>query len=252
MFTPLCFRSEQTGVLLLLGLALTLWSLRHERPFWGGVGLVLMMTKPHITGLVLIVLALWALRHRKSAVLWWGAGLTAALTLVATLAIPRWWAFDWSQYGKGAFLELNGLNIVQGVRVGAHLYDFLHYALSIPQAWTYPIALAIGMGGMMLLWTSWHRYREPVMVTTAAILVNQLLTIYLMPYDFPILAAAIFVIFATVHRLPPWARIATELGLLAMGTAPIWISWTYYGYLTPLAISLAFGAILYAPSPKGS
>jgi len=84
----------QVSSLVLLGLVLGAWWLRAGRDRLAGAALFLATIKPHVTYLVLWVLLLWVVRHRRWQVLW---GMIAAgaiaITIVWTI-FPRWvWAY---------------------------------------------------------------------------------------------------------------------------------------------------------------
>lgn len=80
----------QVASLVLFGLVLGMWWLRAGRDRLAGAALSLTTIKPHITYLVLVVLLLWMIHHRRCGVLW---GMVAAGALSLTILwvmFPLW------------------------------------------------------------------------------------------------------------------------------------------------------------------
>lgn len=88
-----CIEMGQTGLIVLLGLALFL-RFYESAPFWAGAALSLCAVKPHLLLPFGVVLIAWVLKRRRWSVL---AGAAAALAVESLIAI----AFDhaiWAQY----------------------------------------------------------------------------------------------------------------------------------------------------------
>jgi hypothetical protein len=80
----------QTSSLVLVGLVLGAWYLHAGRDTLAGAAFFVATIKPHVTYLVLLLLLLWVVRHRRWQVIW--GGIAASLISMAVLSVifPRW------------------------------------------------------------------------------------------------------------------------------------------------------------------
>jgi hypothetical protein len=213
LFGYACLVSENSGFVLLFGLALTLRGIRRNRPALTGLGLILLLTKPQATLLMVLCLAAWLVRRKPSAVGWgaaWGAGLLGA----ATVAIPRWWQFDITGFGQGLAYYLNGPGIIAGKRVAATIYDWLNYTFGIGRTAQIAIAATIGLLGIALIVIIWKRYNDPVYLAAAGLILTLLLTPYALQYDYVPLTLAFLLTLKHLPDLKPLPRAAAILPLV--------------------------------------
>jgi len=214
LFGYACLVSENSGFVLLFGLALTLRGIRRNWPILTGLGLILMLTKPQATLLMVLCLALWLLRCKPAAVGWgaaWGAGLLGA----ATLAIPRWWHFDLTGFGQGLIYALNEPGKIAGQRVAATIYDWLTYTFGIGGIPKLVIAAIFWLLGIALVIWVWKRYANPIYLAAAALILTLLMTPYALQYDYVPLALPFLLTLKHLLALKPWQRVAAIVPLAA-------------------------------------
>jgi hypothetical protein len=206
--------SENSGFVLLFGLALTLRGIRRGQPILAGLGLILSLTKPQVTLLMVLCLALWLLRRRPSA-LAWGAAWGIALLGAATLVLPRWWQFDTSGFGQGLTEALNGPGVVTGTRVAATTYDWLRYTFGVGGTARILIAAVFWLAGIALVVLSWKRTRDPAYLAAASLLLTLLVTPYALQYDYVPLALPFLLTLKHLPGLKPRLRMAAIAPLAA-------------------------------------
>jgi Glycosyltransferase family 87 len=85
LFAPVagCLVGGAMGMILLVGIVLFLY-LEQDRPFWAGVALLIPIAKPHIFGLLWLILLVWVLARRKWSV---AAGAASALVLASCVVL---------------------------------------------------------------------------------------------------------------------------------------------------------------------
>jgi len=214
LFGYACLVSENSGFVLLFGLALILRGIRRNWPILTGLGLILMLIKPQATLLMVLCLALWLLRRKPTAVGWgaaWGAGLLGA----ATLAIPGWWYFDLTGFGQGLIYALNEPGKIAGQRVAATVYDWLTYTFGVGGIPKFVIAAIFWLLGIALVIWVWKRYANPVYLAAAALILTLLTTPYALQYDYVPLTLPFLLTLKHLPGLKPPQRVAAILPLAA-------------------------------------
>ena len=249
MFGAYCLRSEQAGILLLLGLALSLNAIGQGRGALVGLGLAIALTKPQATGFAVLVLALWLL-NRKPAYVAWGVAWVAGLTAVASLAIPSWWRVSPEGFWQGLSYRLEGPGQIESVRVNATLYDFLAHVLRLPAPSWYPVAILVAIAAVGAIVVSWRRVRDVRAVAAASTLATLLLTPYALQYDYVPLTLPLFWVFSRMASLAPPARLAVTSLLVFSFSVLVWQAWSYQGYWQLLGVFAAFAVVLACAGAK--
>jgi len=158
-------------------------------------------------------LAVWLIRHKPSA-LGWGAAWAAGLLGAATVAIPRWWQFDYSGFGQGLTYALNGPETIAGIRVAATIYDWLKFTFGISGSAQIAIVAVIGLLGIGLVALVWKRYDNPAYLAAATLILTLLLTPYALQYDYIPLTLAFLLTLKHLPDLKPLPRAAAILPLV--------------------------------------
>jgi len=158
-------------------------------------------------------LAVWLIRHKPSA-LGWGAAWAAGLLGAATVAIPRWWQFDYSGFGQGLTYALNGPETIAGIRVAATIYDWLKFTFGISGSAQITIVAVIGLLGIGLVALVWKRYDNPAYLAAATLILTLLLTPYALQYDYIPLTLAFLLTLKHLPDLKPLPRAAAILPLV--------------------------------------
>ena len=175
MFGAYCLRSEQVGILLMFGLGLFVWAIAQKKPAWAGVGILILLTKPQVTFLLLFCLGLWALFYFRP-VAWWSVIWVGVATVIASIAIPQWWAFNKDGFGAGLSVELAGADDVVAERVNTTLIDFLAYQVGIPPAAQTWIFIIITLIVLVLLVYSWQQTQHLYILINSSLLASLLIT----------------------------------------------------------------------------
>jgi hypothetical protein len=210
LFGYACLVSENSGFVLLFGLALTLRGIQRNQPLLTGLGLILLLTKPQATLLLVLFLAIWLIR-RKPAALAWGAAWAFNLLVIATMVIPRWWQFDTTSFGQGLTQALNGPGIVTGTRVAATVYDWLKYSFGIQGITQILIASLFWLAGGALLYFTWNRHPNPVYLAAASFILTLLVTPYALQYDYVPLALPFLLTLKHLNGVKRWKQIVVIL-----------------------------------------
>jgi hypothetical protein len=201
--------SENSGFVVLFGLALTLRSIKRDQFIWAGLGLIIMLTKPQAVFVTVLVLGIWALREKPKVVLW-ACGWGALFLVLATIAFPNWWGFDTENFGAGIYSAQDGADAIVGKRVAATTYDWLTYSFGI-DGWLHVfLAVMIGALGLALLLRTWRRKYDPRYIAAAATLLTFLLTPYALFYDFLTFVLPFFLI---AKSLPSLRKSSTAICL---------------------------------------
>jgi hypothetical protein len=243
MFAAYCLRSEQAGILLLFGLALSLNGIRQGHPVTAGLGLTLALTKPQATGLAILFLGLWLL-VRKPRFVGWAIGWIAVLSVFASLVIPTWWNVSGEGLGQGLKYQLEGPGQIDSVRVNSTVYDFLSHVLHVPVPVQYLVVFLIGVVGLGPTLFAWRRLRDVAAVTSAATMMTLLLTPYALQYDYVPLTIPLFWVFSQMDSLQLVTRLAV-VALLSFGfSVVVWQDWSYQGYWQLLGVFAAFSIVV--------
>ncbi len=243
MFAAYCLHSEQAGILLLFGLALALRAIKQDRPPLVGLGLVIAVTKPQITALTVVLVGLWLLLHKPSAVLWAG-GWLVILIILASIAMPHWWEFDATGFGQGLVYRLDGTAGIVSKRVNSTAFDFFSHVFHIEPPLQYLVIAGIGLSGLVLVGFAWYRYQSPAVLAAASTILALLITPYALQYDYVPLTIPLFWIFMRMPSLRRATRFIVAVLLFQSFSVLMWQQWSYQGYWQLLGIFLAFSAIV--------
>ena len=238
VFALPCWVSEQLGTLLFLGLVLLLIGIRRERPWLAAVGVVLLLTKPQSTFLVLLLVGVWAVarwqRMARNTLL-----LLAGLGIVSSIAIPRWWEIDFSMV-RSLTVQLDGTAETATARVNTTLYDLLRYGFMLDGVLLALAALLLlSVAGAALLYV-WRRDQTPATLLSTLTLATLLVTPYTLQYDYVILVVPLVVALSrfmrmrSLHRLIVAAILASCCVLIAVQM------WSYQGYWILLGVLAAY------------
>lgn len=80
----------QVTVLVLFGVVLALWFLKLGQELPAGAALLLTTIKPHLTYLLLLLVCMWSLRHRRWKIIGGLLIATFAALLISWLVLPSW------------------------------------------------------------------------------------------------------------------------------------------------------------------
>jgi hypothetical protein len=80
----------QIDVLPVLGLGIAWWAFKHERPLWVGLGLLLLATKPQVSGFAILLLLWWAG--------WRALIIPGAAALLSAVVYGIDWPLRWLSY----------------------------------------------------------------------------------------------------------------------------------------------------------
>ncbi|WP_420627166.1 glycosyltransferase family 87 protein [Candidatus Leptofilum sp.] len=243
VFVVYCLRSEQVGILLFFGLVLALVNYRQNRPVLVGFGLLLALSKPNITILLVVVLVIVLWRwQRKSlvATVAWGAGAL----LVATVIMGAWWNFDRTDFGSGLQVELDGTAGVSAVRVNTTLPDFLQFGWGVENGnivTSIIIFAGIGVAAILLWLLKRQEGSLTLPVLSSALLIFSLaFTPYALQYDYVPLILPVFWVIQKMPAMPSRWQWAVG-GLLTAGfSVVLWQTDAYEGYWLLLGVSGAF------------
>lgn len=228
-FGAFCLISEQAGILLLFGVALALRSIKYDQPALAGLGLVIIFTKPQATAIAVIVLGLWMLLHKPKSILW-AVAWVIVLTVIASVVMPNWWAFELEGFGQGLIYQMQGPGQIEFRRVYATVYDFLSHSSSISEVNTYLIAGLLGVVGLMLVGLSWIRIKNPVIIAGSAFLLTLLITPYALQYDFvPLIVLVFWLLMRSSKSIRP-VQLAVPLLFVLVFSVLMWQEWSYQGY----------------------
>jgi len=251
LFGYACLVSENSGFILLFGLALTLRGIHRDRSLLTGLGLILLLTKPQATLLMVLCLALWLLR-RKPTALAWAASWVLGLLTVATLAIPRWWQFDTSNFGQGLTQALNGPGVVTGTRLAATVYDWLKYTYGIQGIARWTIASLFWLAGGALVYFTWKRHPDPVYLTAASLILTLLVTPYALQYDYVPLSLPFLLTLKHLPDLGSRKRVAVIAPLVASTILLFLAKFQYQSMWILLFVSIAFAISVFSNLPIDS
>lgn len=239
MFAAYCLSSEQAGILLLFGMAVTLRAIKQDRPALVGLGLVITATKPQVTILTVVLLGIWLLFRKPRAVLW-ASGWLIALVILASVAIPHWWEFERSGLGQGLMYQLDGADRIVSKRVNSTAYDFFSHVFHIRSPLQYLAIAGIGLFGVGLVGFVWYRFHDPAPLTASLMMLTLLVTPYALQYDYVPLTVALLWIFMHMSLLQPRTCVVVAAILLSSFSVLVWQEWSYQGYWQLLGIFVVF------------
>jgi hypothetical protein len=242
MFAAYCLRSEQAGILLLFGLALSLNGIRQGHPVMAGLGLAIALTKPQATGLAILFLGLWLL-VRKPGFVGWAIGWITALTALASLAIPGWWNVSSEGLGQGLKYQLEGPGQIDSVRVNSTAYDFLNHVLYVPAPARYLVVFLVAVVALGVTLFAWRRLQDVAAVTAASTMATLLLTPYALQYDYVPLTIPLFWIFSQMDSLRSLTCLVVIALLSFSFSVLVWQDWSYQGYWQLLGVFAAFSMV---------
>ncbi len=207
-----CLRSGQAGILMFWGLSLVFLGIKKEKPSLTALGLILLLTKPNVTGvLFLFLIAHLLFRQRQS--IYWTIFYTSALLGVFTLILPQWWNFNRNGFGSGLINGMDGPDQQTGIRTPATLYSFLEHQLGIsPNIWL--LFILITIFGIALLWL-WNRAQNDDLLYKSGLclLFTLLVTPYAVTYDYVPLIPLFFWIIKHVTLEALWKKWAVAAGV---------------------------------------
>lgn len=221
----------QISSLILIGLVLGAWCLHSGRDRLAGGALFLATIKPHLTYLLLFLLALWIIRTRRSQILW--GMITVGMISIAVLQAlcPSWWPGYFTLLGSHYSLLLRYVTPTVGSLAqalwGTHIFRFAGVLLV-------PLALPL---------VELANSRGWLTAMNLALLVSIPLAMYGFNADQVVLLPAIVQIVSWLWhgQLPPqWARaiggglVLTYVASFAMLLIPNW-RYCYWFALIPLA-----------------
>ena len=220
-----CLRSEQTGIIMLLGLGMILWNIKHKKVIPLAVGLALIFLKPQVSWLAIIAVGFWLLTRYRRALI---SSIAFMIILIglSVIAIPNWHELP---------VDFSGLwETNEGsTRVNATLYDYLTYQHNV----TNPILIITGVIiiSALIVTALWVTRNDIVPFIGIAYAGGLALTPYALQYDYvPLVLMVLWVIKEAQSNK---VIIYTLLG--AGGLVLIWQSWSYQGYLQLTFILIA-------------
>ncbi|MDK1029654.1 MAG: glycosyltransferase family 87 protein [Anaerolineae bacterium] len=207
--------SENSGFVILFGLALTLRSLKREQHLLAGLGFIIMLTKPQALFMTIIALGLWSFLKRPK-VIQWSIAWLGTLLIFSSLIFPRWWQFDKRFFGLGISFYQEGAEGIIGLRVAATLYDWLTYSFGSAVWINAVVIFLIGGFGAFLMIRTWRYLSSPVYIGASATLLTLLITPYTLYYDFVPLILVFFLISKQLQNLERiWLILCVVLLVLA-------------------------------------
>jgi hypothetical protein len=210
----------QYGFPVLLGAALMVFALEHEKPVLVAVAAALLTFKPHLGLVILLLVGAWLLSRRdrfgRDATL--GLLTTGALLLgLGFLASPRWPV----EYGR-ALIGFQGVRGVaectQCVSLPMLLANLLGGGL-LAAAWI-GLGIALLTGG----WLVWRRHTWSTTasrVVTIGALTALLVSPYLLNYDYLLLLLPMVVLASSARPRGEWMALALAYALPA-ATLALW------------------------------
>jgi hypothetical protein len=236
-------RFGQAGTFVFFGLALMLYAIQREIHWLAGLGLVVAVTKPQATLIVVLALGIWLLRYQPRSAAW-GMGWGTGLLLLSSLAIPYWWQFEWDSFGQGLSYTLAGPDQVGSERVLSTAQDFSRYVLGLPVVYQYVFWACMGiLTAFLVVYTLW---KLPGILPLAAVTTLFMLAItpYALQYDYVHLAIPVFWMLQQLRQMAAKYRYGV-IGLLLLAfSVYFWQVWSYEGYWQVIAVVLAFGLLL--------
>ncbi|MBN2501054.1 MAG: DUF2029 domain-containing protein [Anaerolineales bacterium] len=236
-------RFGQAGIFVFFGLALALYAVRREILWLAGLGLIVAVTKPQATLLVVLALGIWLLLHQSKAAVW-GVGWGVGLLLLSSLLIPRWWHFEWDGFGQGLSYTMSGPDQVGSERVLSTAQDFSRYVLGLPLVYQYVFWVCMGLLSACLVVYTLRKLPGVLPLVSVSTLFMLAITPYALQYDYVHLAIPVFWMLQQLPRVEVKYRYGVIGLLLFAFSVYFWQTWSYEGYWQVIAVLLAFVLLL--------
>jgi len=207
-FTPalVALHNGQISPWLLLGVAMALYGVQRNRDIMAGVGLALLMIKPHITYLFWPVALWWALRERRVGIV---VGWVAALIVGSGLAL-LWAPVVFSHYFA---TMVTSAPPYAAPTLGTWLQLLVDPRQHQPWLQLLPSLLA-GLGLLIWLWRRRGRWQWPDL-SLPLLLVSVPTAVYGWSFDFVVLLPVVLKLIAGTRTTPDARRIVV-LGALVV------------------------------------
>lgn len=227
----------QIAIFLLLGVSLFLILIEKRRDWWAGVGLSLIIVKPHIALLFVLAILFWSVRNKRWSVILGGASTVVLASGIVGLLNSNVFA----QYS--AFIVEFSKEATPYPNLGGLLYVLTgrHILAYLPQ-----------IAGVGWLAYYWKKHRHDWTWNTDGmyvLLVSLACCYYSFPFDQIIVLPALMVAFARGNRRIFWSGyIAINIGYFLyiwgiagrLGFGPMFLWWTYPGWLITFLLAENF------------
>lgn len=198
----------QTSVLTLFLAALCWMCLERQSDHAAGAVLAFLITKPQLTGVLVLAILLWAGRRDRWGVVWGFAAILSVLALISARIVP-WWPLEMA-------------HATSAVPPPTHYFPwigttwFLALRTAGLQSWSLWIGYLAGAVPFLALLgrATLDRSRPLADVMTLGILAAFIIAPYGRHYDFPLLLIPLFVLMG--GRLPELAGTALMVALLVL------------------------------------
>lgn len=194
--------SEQVGVLIFLILTTILLFHEHEKLFYMGIWMALLLFKPNITAFPVMALTIWLILRGKWKPVVSMAGALMLMVVLSLLVSPGWY-LELLQPDKvtGLSYTLSGSGTVQILRYTSTLLDWLS-AYGIIGNTAYVIYTIAALAGLLITIKTINKTRSIIRLAAAVLLVNFALVPYALFYDYPSLALSLFLVNAELSKRP--------------------------------------------------
>lgn len=192
--------SEQVGILIFLILTITLLFHEHEKLFYMGIWMALLLFKPNITAFPVMTLTIWLiLRGKWKPVI----SMTGSLILMAavSLLVSPGWYLELLQPDKimGLSYTLSESGAVQILRYTTTLMDWLFAYGVVGNAASAIYAIA-ALAGLLITIKTINKTHSIIQLMATMLLVNFALVPYALFYDYPSLALSLFLVNAELSK----------------------------------------------------
>jgi len=194
--------SEQVGILIFLILTTLLLLHEHEKLFYMGIWMALLLFKPNITVFPVMALAIWLILRGKWKPVISMTGSLMLMVVLSLLVSPGWY-LEFLQPDKvtGLSYTLSVSGTVQILRYTSTLLDWLS-AYGIIGNTAYAIYAIAALAGLLVAVQAIYKARSITQLMAVAILVNFALVPYALFYDYPSLVLALFLVNAELSKKP--------------------------------------------------
>lgn len=236
------WRYEQLGVILFALLAGVWFLLQGGRgkkaEIGAGVLLALLLSKPTITLLIVGLLLLWCLRHKRWYVMVGFGGMLLVLLLsTGTLTLKYLQYLADPAFRLRLSYEMDGAGQITALRIATTFSDWLRL-FALPE----PLILGVWVIAMILalIAAAWALRRDRLgLLLVVSVLATFWITPYALQYDFPLLVipliAALHSIFT--YAAPRHRTLAFIIGF-AILTVPLWENSIAEGFWIVVGITL--------------
>jgi hypothetical protein len=230
LFRPvlITFILGQTALLWLLAVLVSIWLIRNQRDFWGGMLLALLLFKPQLAIFPMLAVCGWACWTRRWAIVYGAAGGVGALLLLSAPLLVLSWS-DWIQ-------EIIGEK-AQDVQVCPTIWGLIYHLLAPagPQAlshWYVPLSLMLSLfifGGSVILLARihWKRLLSPHILLLLDVSLGLILSVTVIPYAHSYDQAILLAPFLLGYAL-------TQVETIPHRTLARLFRWTLMGAVTAL------------------